>query len=133
MSSSSHANNKKINILVLGKDFVQGINGKIYAEKLYSINSTENNKKFCLSLHYNGANSYLFVNGTEFHKFKAKDYEIVATPLCLGNISKDFSVDNMKKTGLNRYVYDFSVDFDAIAVDDILDIHKYLIKKNGIL
>ena len=51
MSSSSHANNKKINILVLGKDFVQGINGKIYAEKLYSINSTENNKKFCLSLH----------------------------------------------------------------------------------
>ena len=133
MSSSSHANNKNNNILVLAKDFVQGIDGKIYAEKLYSINSTENNKKFCLSLHYNGANSYLFVNGTEFHKYKAKYYEIVATPLCLGNISKDFSVDNMKKTGLNGYVYDFSVDFDAIAVDDILDIHKYLIKKNGIV
>ena len=54
-------------------------------------------KKICLSLHYNGANSYLFVNGTEIHKFKAKDYEIAATPLCLGNFSKDFSVDNMKK------------------------------------
>ena len=54
-------------------------------------------KKFCLSLHYNGANSYLFVNGTEIYKFKAKDSEIVASPLCLGNISKDWSVGNMKK------------------------------------
>ena len=98
MSSSSHANNKKIYILVLGKDFVQGINGTtIYAEKCYSINFTENNKKFCLSLHYNGANSYLIVNGAEIHKFKTKYSEIVASPLCLGNISKDFSVDNMKK------------------------------------
>ena len=86
------------------------------------------NKKFCLSLHYNGANSYLFVNGTEIHNFKAKDSEIVASPLCLGNISKELSVDNMNKTGLSGYVYDFSVDYDAIAVDDILDIHKYLIK-----
>ena len=86
-----------------------------------------------MSLHYNGANSYLFVNGTEIHKFKVKDSEIVATPLCLGNISKDFSVDNMKKTGLSRCVYDFSVDCDAIAVDDILDIHKYLMEKNGIV
>ena len=86
-----------------------------------------------MSLHYNEANSYLFVNGTEIYKFKAKHSEIVATPLCLGNISKDFSVDNMKKTGLNGYVYDFSVDYDAIAVDDILDIHKYLMEKNGIV
>ena len=98
LSSSSHANNKKNNILVLGKDFVQGINNTtIYAEKLYSINFTENNKKFCLSLHYNRDNSYLFVNGTKICKFKAKDSEIVASPLCLGNILKDFSVDNMKK------------------------------------
>ena len=92
---------------------------------MYSINFTENNKKFYLSLHYNGAKSYLFVNGTEILKFKAKVSEIVATPLCLGNISKDFSVNNMKKTRLNRYVFDFSVDYDAIAVDDILHIHKY--------
>ena len=83
---------------------------------MHSINFTENNKKFCLSLHYNGANSYLFVNGTEMYKFKAKDSEIVATPLCLGNNSKDFSVDNTKKTGLNGYIYDFSVDYDVIAV-----------------
>ena len=96
---------------------------------MYSINFTVTKKKFCLSLHYNGANSYLFVNGTEIIKFKAKDSEIVATPLCLGNISKDWSVDNVKKTGLNGHVYDFSVDY-AIAVDDILDIHNYFMKKN---
>ena len=77
---------------------------------MYSINFTEQNKTFCLSLHYNGANSYLFVNGTEIYKFKAKDSEIVASPLCLGNISKDWLIDNTKKTGLNGYVYDFSVD-----------------------
>ena len=84
-------------------------------------------------MHYNGDNSYLFVNGTEIYKVKAKDSEIVANPLCLGNISKDFSVDNMKKPGLNGYVYDFSVDYADIAVDDILDIHKYLMKKNDIV
>ena len=84
-------------------------------------------------MHYNGASSYLFLNGTEIHKFKVKDSEIVTTPLCLGNISKDFSVDNMEKTRLNGYVYDFSVEYDAIAVDDILDIHKYLMEKNGIV
>ena len=68
---------------------------------MYSINFTEHNIKLCLSFHYNGANSYLFVNGTEIHKFKAKDSEIVATPLCLGNISEDWSVNDIKKTGLN--------------------------------
>ena len=87
----------------------------------------------CLHLHYNGGNSYLFVNGTEIYKFKAKDSEIVASPLCLGNISKDWLVDNMKRTGLNGYVYDFSVDYDAADVDDIVDIYKYLIKKNKIV
>ena len=84
-------------------------------------------------MHYNGANSYLFVNGKEIHKFKANNFEIVATPLCLGNISKDWIVDNMKKTGLNGYVYDFSVGYDAITVDDILGIHNYLMKKNDII
>ena len=97
---------------------------------MYPINFTENNKTLCLSFHYNGANSYLFVNGIEIYKFKANDSEIVATPLCLGNISNDQTVDNMKKTGLNEYVYDFTVDYNAIAVNDILDIHKYLMKKN---
>ena len=111
MSSSVHANNKTYNILVLGKDFTQGLNNTtIYAEKLHSISFTKTNTKFSLSLHYNGDNSHLFLNGTEIHKFKGKDSEIVATPLCLGNISKDFAVDYMKKSGLNGYVYDFSFD-----------------------
>ena len=65
---------------------------------MYSINFTVTKKKFCLSLHYNGANSYLFANGIEICKFKATDSNIVASPLCLGNISKDWSNDNMKKT-----------------------------------
>ena len=91
MSSSVHANNKTRNILVLGKEFIQGIdNIKIYAEKLYSINFTKTNTKFCLSLHYNGSNSYLFVNSKEIHKFKRKVSEIIATPICLANISTEF-------------------------------------------
>ena len=65
-----------------------------------------------LKLAFNGANSYLFVNGKEVVKFKGKDSEIVASPLCLGNISKDWSVDNVKKTGLNGYVYEFIVDYN---------------------
>ena len=76
---------------------------------------------------------YLFVNGTEIIKFKAKDSEIVATLFCLENILKDFSVDNMKKAGLNVYVYDFSVDYEAISVDDMLDIHTYLMKNNSMI
>ena len=133
MSSSVHVDNKKKYLLILGKGPTQGLDGTtLTAEKLYSINFTENNKKFCLSLHFNGTNSYLSVNGTEIYKFKAKDSEIIATPFYLENTSKDFSADNMKKAGLNRYVYDFSVDYDAIAVDDILDIHKHLMENNGI-
>ena len=77
---------------------------------MYSISFTVIRKKFCFSLHYNGASNYLFVNGKEMIKFNAKDSEIVATPLCLGNISKVWSVDNMKKTGSDGYVYDFTAD-----------------------
>ena len=82
---------------------------------------------------YNGANSYLFVNGSEIIKFKAKDSDINPYELYIGNISKDWSVDNIKKTGLKGYVYDFSVDYDAIVSSDILDIQKYLMEKNGIV
>ena len=91
---------------------------------MYSINFTVTKNKFCLGLHYNGANSYLLLNGIEIYKFKAKDFE---------NISNNWSVDNMKKTGFNGYVYDFSVNYDATDVDDIEDIHKYLMKKNDIV
>ena len=97
----------------------------MYAEKMYSTNFTADNKKLCLSLHYNGDNSYLSVNGKKNHKFKAKDSEIVPYPLCLAGLSKDFEVGYMRARGFIGYVYDFSVDYGAIAVDDILDIHKY--------
>ena len=132
MSLSPNINNKKKDILILSKGPVQGLEHTLTAQKLYSIEVTKNNTKFCLSLHYNGASSYLFVNGIEIIKFKANVSEIVAGPLCLGNISKDFSVNNMKKTRLNGYVYNFSVDYDATAVDDILDIYEYLMKKSYI-
>ena len=74
---------------------------------MYSINFTEKNKKFCFGLHCNKENSYLFVNSTEIHEFRSKDSQILSHSLCLGNFSKDWSVDNMTKTGLNGYVYDF--------------------------
>ena len=102
-------------------DFVKDLNVKVF--------------NLMPSLHYNGTNSYLFVNGIEIFKFKAKDSEIVASALCLGKISKDRSVDNMKKKkkGFTGYIYGFSVDYDSIAVDDIKGIHKYLMKKYNIV
>ena len=96
MSLSTKIDNRKKDILILGRD-PTGLEHTLSAEKMYSINFTEHNKKFCLSLHYNGANSYLLVNGKEIHRFNTKYSVIVATPLCLGNISKDASVHNMKK------------------------------------
>ena len=132
MSSSAHVDNK-------GKDIFNSWNRSntrvrwafINCKKIYSINLTDHSKKCCLSLHYNRTNNYLFVNSAEIIKFKAKDSNIIATPLCLGNISKDWS-DNMKDTGLIWYIYDFSVDYDATSVYDIKVIHKYLMKKNNI-
>ena len=130
-----HANNKNKNFfLILGEGILQELDDTtLTSEKIYSMNFAEHDKKFCLSFHYNGTNTYLLVNGKEIIKFKAKDSEIVANPLCLGNISKDFVLDNTKKTGLHGTVYDFSVDSKPIAVDDILDIHKYLIEKNNMI
>ena len=125
MSTSIHIDNKRKYM----RGPTQGLESTLTAEKMYSINFTATKKKFCLSLHYNGANSYLFVNGTEIIKFKAKDSNIVASPLCLGNISKDWSVDNMKKTGLTGYVYAFSAYYNVVTIDEIKDIHNYLIKK----
>ena len=106
MSSSPHIDNKKQDILVLWRGPTQGLESTL-----------------------TGVNSYLFVNDTEIYKFKAKDSEIVAIPLCLGNISKDWSADNTKRTGFTGYVYDFRTDYDPIANDDIKDIHKYLKEK----
>ena len=101
MSSPVHTDNNKKDILILGEGPTQGLHGTtLTAEKIYSITFTKSRNKFCLTLHYNAANSYLFVNGIEIIKFKAKDFEIVATALCLGNISKTFTADNMKKNGI---------------------------------
>ena len=128
MSSSIHIDNKGKDILILGVGPTQGLENTLTPEKMYSINFTVTKKKFCLSLHYNGTNSYLFVNGTEIYKFKAKESEISLGSICLGNILKDWSVDNMKRTGFTGYVYDFSVDYRITSVDDIKD---YLMKKNN--
>ena len=134
MNSSNHIDNKGKDILILVVGPTQGLGEhSLTAEKMYSINFTNTNIQFCLRLHYNGTNSYLFVNGTEIYKVKAKESDIVASPLCLGNISKDCSADHMTRTGFNRYVYDFSVDYYATSVGDIKDIHKYLMKKNNII
>ena len=92
---------------------------------MYSINFTVIRKTFCLSFHYNWANSYLFVNDTKIVLFKAKVSEIVVTPLFLGNTAEDFSAGNKKKRGLNEYVYDFSGNYAVIAVLDILNIQKF--------
>ena len=133
MSSSTNIDNKKKDILVLGKGPTQGLEHTLTAEKMYSINVTVTKKRFCLSLHYNGENSYLYVNGKEIVKFKVKDSEIVASQLCLGNISKDWSADNMKKTGLNGYVYEFNVDYRDVNKLDITKnmpiIHRYFMLK----
>ena len=126
---SVHVDNNGKKILILGKRSTQGLGEhSLSAEKIYSINFTKINTKFCLSLHYNRSDSYFFVNSTEIHKFKEKDSEIVQNNLCLGNFSKDFWVSNMKK-----YIYDFSVECNAFDVDDISDIHMYLMKKNDIV
>ena len=90
----------KKDILILVKGPTQGLEHTLTAEKIYSINFTVTRKRFSLSFHYNGTKSYLFVNGTEIYKLKAKDSEIVAAPLRLGNIPKDWSVDNIKKLDL---------------------------------
>ena len=119
ISSSVHLIIKK-DILILGKGPTQRLGQhSLTIEKIYSINFSATKRIFCLSLHYNGANSYLFVNGVEIIKFKAKDSEIIPNGLCLGNFSKDFSASNMKKTGLYGTVYDFSADYGDISLDDI--------------
>ena len=129
MTNSKHANNITKAVLVLGRGLIQKIDDTaIYAEKIYSPNFTIANKTFCLSLHHNGDRSYFFVNGKEVIKFKAKN-QSASGKISLGNISADFNQADKKSTWLYGYVYDFSVDYQAIANDKILDIHQYLMKK----
>ena len=112
ISFSTHANNRANNIYKLGKYFIQGVNGTaIYAEKMYKTDPSIQEKMYVLSLHYNGDNSYLFINGTQELKFKAKNSELNKNTFCVGNISEDFSNINMDKTSLFGNVYDLSIDY----------------------
>ena len=135
MSFSCHSTNKTQNIYVLGKDFVQGINGTtIYAEDIYKHNFTGQGKKIVLSLHYNGDNSYLFVNGGQELKFKSAIKYKDRNLLCLGNISSDWKTSESTKTGLYGNAYDFAVDYVLLSgAKTIYDIHRYLMKKHNII
>ena len=118
----------------MGDLFVQGLNDTtLYAKKIYSQNFTQSSKKFILSLHYNGNDSYLFVNGAHEFKFKAKDDQIIHEKLCLGNLSSEGTKSKSGKTGLYGNIYDFIVDYKPIVgVDPIYDMHKYLMTKHSI-
>ena len=119
----------------MGKDYVQKINDTtIYAEKIYYRNFTDLVHKFVLSLHYNGNNSYLYVNGNQELKFKAKTDQLVNEKLCLGNLSDQWTTNESEKTETYGKIYDFVVDYEQITVTDkIIDMHRYLINKHSII
>ena len=117
MNSSVPIDDKKRDILILGKDPTQGVDDTtLTAEAQYSVNFSRSNRKNCLSMHYNGNNSFLYVNAIKIYRFKAKDSEIKQYPLCLGNISGDSSANNMDRTGLNGCVYDFSLIIELLIL-----------------
>ena len=128
------SNNKANNIFVMGDGFVQGINDTIlYAEKICSQNFTQPSTKFILNLHYNGNDSYLFVNSRQELKFKAKNDQIISEKICLGNLSDQWTTSESEKTGLHGNIYDFVVDFKQIVgVKAIYDMHRYLMVKHNI-
>ena len=118
----------------MGDLFVQGINDTtLYAEKIYSQNFTQSSKKLILSLHYNHDDSYLFVNGAQELKFKAKDDQIISEGLCLGNLSGEWTKSESEKTGLYGNIYDLFVDYKPIVgVNPIHDMYRYLMTKHNI-
>ena len=133
-SSLVHANNKANNIYVMGDLFVQGINDTtLYPEKVYSQNFTQASTKFVLSLHYNGDDSYLFVNGKQELKFKCKTENLVKEKLCIGNLSDQWTASESEKTRLYGNIYDFVVDYKSInGIKPIYDMHRYLLTKHNI-
>ena len=138
--SSAYNNNKTSvsgnTVYILGPKFglVQKLNEKsLNVDKVYKTNFTQQHKKIVLSLHYNGDNSYLFVNGVQALKFKANESEIKRNHMYLGNVSKYFSVPNAARTGMYGDVYDSAVDYVATDVLKIYDIHRYLMKRNDIV
>ena len=134
MSFSVHVINRANNIYVMGTDLTQGIhNTTLYAEKNFYRNFTDPSKKFMLSLHYNGDDSYLFVNGRQELKFKCKTDQLVKEKLCIGNLSDQWTTSESEKTGLYGKIYDFVVDYEQIScVETIYDMHRYLMNKHNI-
>ena len=134
MSSSIHATNRANNIYVMGEGIIQGIHDTtLYAEKNYWRNFTDPGKKYIISLHYNGDESYLFVNGRQELKFKAKTDQLVKEKLCIGNLSDQWTASESEKTGLYGSIYDFVVDYKQIVgVKTIYDMHRYLMTKHNI-
>ena len=134
MSFSVHATIRANNIYVLGDGLMQGIHDTtLYVEKNYWRNFTDPGKTFVLSLHYNGDDSYLFVNGRQELKFKAKTDQLVTEKLCIGNLSDHWTASESEKTGLYGNIYDVLVDYQAIVgVGPIYDMHRYLITKHNI-
>ena len=129
MTSSVHIDNKSKYILILGEESTQGLaDTTLITEAKYPINFTQSRKRFALSLHYNGSNSFLFINATKICQFKAKDSEIKDYTLCLGSISKEFPSNNLNKNRIKKKCDFFSVDFSANDTNDILDIYRYLMK-----
>ena len=136
MADSKYENNKKQSILVLGYGSVKKINDtEIYAEKSCTPDFTSINKITCLRVHYNGSNSYLFINGKQICQFKAKDTEIDKHPIAIGNIanSTDLSDSDIESGKLYGNIFDFSVGYEQISNENILSIHTYSMRKNNIV
>ena len=131
MSFSVHAINRANNVYVMGTGLTQGIHDTtLYAEKNFYRNFTDPGKKFMLSLHYNGDDSYLFVNVRQELKFKCKKDQLVKEKLCIGNLSDQWTTSESEKTGLYGKIYDFVVDYEQIAgFKAIYDMHRYLMTK----
>ena len=134
MSFSIHATNRANHTYVMGDGLTQGIHDTtLYVEKEYFRNFTETNVKFVLSLHYNGDDSYLFVNGRQELKFKCKTDQLVKDKLCIGNLNDQWTASELERTGLYENIYDFVVDYEEIlGVKPIFDMHRYLITKHNI-
>ena len=134
MSFSIHRTNRANHIYVMGDGLTQGIHDTtLYVEKKYFRNFTEPNVKFVLSLHYNGDDSYLFVNGRQELEFKCKTDQLVKEKLCIVNLSDQWTASESEKTGLYGNIYDFVVDYEQIlGVKAIYDMHRYLMTKHNI-
>ena len=134
MSFSSHATIRASHKYLMGDGLTQGINDTtLYVEKNYWRNFTDPGKKFIIILHYNGDESYFFVNGRQELKFKAKTDQLIKEKLCIGNLSDQWTTSESEKTGLYGNIYDFVVDYEQIVgVKIIYDMHRYLMTKHNI-